>query len=209
MPPPRCHSRTSAVSPWLRAGGTLAGLLPLVVLILETGRVSERLRVREIDDDEGRRLVRIVRRGSGSVVTWRRGADGVAVRAGHGRGPRSRRSQSGRLADLGRREDALAAIEEAVTAYRQLAYARPDAFLPDLAMSLNNQSLRLADLGRREQALVAIKEAVTIRRQLARARPQVHSERLAASLNNLAAQLEAADQKSAADTARAEAARLE
>src|SRR5271170_2323751 len=38
----------------------------------ETGRVTERLRVREIDDDEGQRLVRIVRRGSGSVVTWRR-----------------------------------------------------------------------------------------------------------------------------------------
>jgi len=35
--------------------------------------VAEPLRVREIDDDdEGRRLVRIVRRGSGSVVTWRR-----------------------------------------------------------------------------------------------------------------------------------------
>jgi transposase len=34
--------------------------------------VSERLQVREIDDDEGRRLVRIIRRGSGSVVTWRR-----------------------------------------------------------------------------------------------------------------------------------------
>jgi transposase len=34
--------------------------------------VTERLRVRELDDDEGRRLVRIVRRGSGSVVTWRR-----------------------------------------------------------------------------------------------------------------------------------------
>jgi hypothetical protein len=32
--------------------------------------VTERLRVREIDDDEGRRLVRIIRRGSGSVVTW-------------------------------------------------------------------------------------------------------------------------------------------
>src|SRR6202042_337214 len=40
--------------------------------IVETGPVSERLRVREIDDDEDRRLVRIVRRGSGSVVTWRR-----------------------------------------------------------------------------------------------------------------------------------------
>jgi transposase len=34
--------------------------------------VAERLRVREIGDDEGARLVRIVRRGSGSVVTWRR-----------------------------------------------------------------------------------------------------------------------------------------
>jgi tetratricopeptide (TPR) repeat protein len=49
-----------------------------------------------------------------------------------------------RLADLGRREDALAAIEEAVQAYRQLADACPDAFLPDLAGSLNN----LAPAGR-------------------------------------------------------------
>jgi hypothetical protein len=47
---------------------------------------------------------------------------------------------------------------------------RPDAFLPDLAASLNNQSLRLAGLGRREEALAAIEEAVTIRRDLARAR---------------------------------------
>jgi hypothetical protein len=39
-------------------------------LIPDTGAVTERLRVREIDDDEGRR--RIIRRGSGSVVTWRR-----------------------------------------------------------------------------------------------------------------------------------------
>jgi hypothetical protein len=48
-------------------GGPVQG-----VMIPETGRVTERLRVREIDDDEGRRLVRIVGRGSGSVVTWRR-----------------------------------------------------------------------------------------------------------------------------------------
>ena len=42
------------------------------MLIVQTGPVAERVRVREIDDDEGRRLVRIVRRDSGSVVTWRR-----------------------------------------------------------------------------------------------------------------------------------------
>jgi transposase len=35
-------------------------------------RVAERVRVREIDDDEGLRLLRIVRRGTGPVVTWRR-----------------------------------------------------------------------------------------------------------------------------------------
>ncbi len=34
--------------------------------------MTERLRVREIDDDEGQHLLRIVRRGTGSVVTWRR-----------------------------------------------------------------------------------------------------------------------------------------
>ena len=61
--------------------------LSLWVLIPETGPVTERLRVREIDDDEGHRLVRIIRRGSGSVVTWRRAqmvllsAQGMAVAA--------------------------------------------------------------------------------------------------------------------------------
>jgi transposase len=34
--------------------------------------VAERVGVREIDDDEGRRLLQIVRRGTRSVVTWRR-----------------------------------------------------------------------------------------------------------------------------------------
>ncbi|MEW2386442.1 helix-turn-helix domain-containing protein, partial [Micromonospora sp. NPDC047707] len=34
--------------------------------------MAERVRVREVDDDEGQRLRRIVRRGTGSVVTWRR-----------------------------------------------------------------------------------------------------------------------------------------
>ena len=47
--------------------------------------------------------------------------------------PRSLNNQSNRLAELGRREEALAAVEEAVTIYRQLAQDRPGAFLPDLA----------------------------------------------------------------------------
>jgi transposase len=35
-------------------------------------RMPERVQVREIDDDEGMRLLRIIRRGTGAVVTWRR-----------------------------------------------------------------------------------------------------------------------------------------
>ena len=34
--------------------------------------MAERVRVRELSNDEGQRLLRIVRRGTGSVVTWRR-----------------------------------------------------------------------------------------------------------------------------------------
>ncbi len=34
--------------------------------------MAKRVRVREIEDGEGQRLPRIVRRGRGSVVTWRR-----------------------------------------------------------------------------------------------------------------------------------------
>jgi hypothetical protein len=86
-----------------------------------------------------------------------------------------------------RREEALAAIEEAATAYRELARARPDAFLPDLAASLNNQSLRLAALGRREEALAAIEEAATAYRELAQARPEVFASRYASSLEAQAA----------------------
>jgi tetratricopeptide (TPR) repeat protein len=89
------------------------------------------------------------------------------------------------LSDLGHREDALKAIEEAVQLYRQLAADRPAAFTPDLAMSLNNLSSDLSDLGRREDALKAIEEAVQLRRQLAADRPAAFTPDLAMSLNNL------------------------
>ena len=88
-----------------------------------------------------------------------------------------------RLADLGRREEALTAINEAVTIRRALAETRPDAVLPDLADSLNNEALRLASVGRRKR-LTAIDEAVTIHRPLAATRPDVFLPDLAMSLNN-------------------------
>ena len=90
---------------------------------------------------------------------------------------------------MGRREEALDAIIEAVDLYRRLVEQRPDAFTPDLAMSLNNLSNRLSDLGRREEALDAITEAVEIYRRLVEQRPDTFTPNLAGSLNNLSNRL--------------------
>jgi tetratricopeptide (TPR) repeat protein len=89
------------------------------------------------------------------------------------------------LSNLGRREEALAASQEAVDIYRRLAQTRPDAFLPDLAGSLNNSGKDLSKLGRREEALAASQEAVDIYRRLAQTRPDAFLPDLAGSLNNL------------------------
>jgi tetratricopeptide (TPR) repeat protein len=89
----------------------------------------------------------------------------------------------------GRREEALAAATEAVTIRRDLARARPEAFTPDLAMSLNNLANRLSELGQREEALAAATEAAGLYRDLARARPEAFTPDLAGSLNNLANRL--------------------
>ena len=87
--------------------------------------------------------------------------------------------------DLGRREDALAAAREAVEIHRRLAADRPDAFLPDLATSLNNLGASLSNLGRREDALAAAREASDLYRRLAADRPDAFRPDLAMSLNNL------------------------
>jgi Homeodomain-like domain len=44
----------------------------LVARFAQCGGMAERVRVRELADEEGQRLLRIVRRDSGSVVRWRR-----------------------------------------------------------------------------------------------------------------------------------------
>ncbi|MFC8720960.1 tetratricopeptide repeat protein [Kitasatospora sp. NPDC057198] len=73
--------------------------------------------------------------------------------------------------------------------YRALAEANPDAYLPDLAASLNNLSNRLGEMGRRADGLAAIEEAVRHYRTLAEANPDAYPPDLAASLNNLSNRL--------------------
>ena len=111
------------------------------------------------------------------------------------------------LSDLGRREEALEATEEAVGLYRGLAEANPEAFLPDLAGSLNNLGSDLSALGRREEALEATEEAVGLYRGLAEANPEAFLPDLAMSLNNLGSDLSALGRREEALEAYEEAVR--
>jgi Flp pilus assembly protein TadD len=70
------------------------------------------------------------------------------------------------LSNLGRGEEALAAMQEAVDIRRRLVETRSDAFLPDLATSVSNLGICLSDLGRRDEARAATQEAGNIRRRL-------------------------------------------
>jgi tetratricopeptide (TPR) repeat protein len=95
------------------------------------------------------------------------------------------RTLSLRLFAVGRREEALAASQEAVELYRRLAQTRPDAFLPDLASSVGSLGPHFSALGRREEALAASQEAVELYRRLAQARPDAFLPDLGMSLSNL------------------------
>jgi tetratricopeptide (TPR) repeat protein len=82
-----------------------------------------------------------------------------------------------RLTTVGRRGDALRAVEEAVSYYRELAETAPDAFLPDLAMALYILSNELNAAGRRREALRAVEEAVSYHRRLAEGVPDAFPPR--------------------------------
>jgi tetratricopeptide (TPR) repeat protein len=90
-----------------------------------------------------------------------------------------------RLSEVGRHEEALAAVEEASGLDRELAGRNPEAFRPNLASSLNNLGNRLSAVGRREQALAAVEEAAGLYRELAGRNPEAFRPNLASSLNNL------------------------
>jgi hypothetical protein len=70
----------------------------------------------------------------------------------------------------GRREGALAAIEEAVTSYGELARALPGVFADWYANSLENLAEILSALGREAEARVARDKAAAVRRKLAEIR---------------------------------------
>jgi tetratricopeptide (TPR) repeat protein len=77
-----------------------------------------------------------------------------------------------------------AALAAEVEVHRRRAAADPAAYLPHLAMSLNNLSIQLSGW-RRVERLAASEEAVEVYRRLAAADPAAYLPLLAASLSNL------------------------
>ncbi|MFF6895820.1 tetratricopeptide repeat protein [Streptomyces microflavus] len=110
----------------------------------------------------------------------------VANSAAHEPGLATSLSSVGvRMAEVGRRDEALAVTEEAVEIYRRLARDNPAAYEPAFAGSLSNVGIQLAEVGRRDEALAVTEEAVEIYRRLARDNPAAYEPAFAGSLSNL------------------------
>ncbi|GAA2650730.1 hypothetical protein GCM10010425_74240 [Streptomyces spororaveus] len=109
------------------------------------------------------------------------------------------------LGAVGRRDEGLATVQEAVTIRRSLAEANPTAYLPDLASALNNLSVRLGAVGQHDEGLTAAQEAVDHYRSLAGANPTAYLPDLAMTLNNLSVRLGAVGQHDESLTAAQEA----
>jgi tetratricopeptide (TPR) repeat protein len=76
--------------------------------------------------------------------------------------------------------------QEALDTYRQLAKANPQAYLPNVAATLNNLAVLYRATQRLHESEQAFQEALDTYRQLATANPQVYLPGVAGMLNNLA-----------------------
>ena len=139
------------------------------------------------------------RRRGGGPRRWPASPEAVTVRPGAGRGstatptcptsPRRSTTSPSDLAEAGRRAEALDASQEAVTLYRELAALNRDAYLPDLAMSVNNLAIRPGGGRAAGRGPGRRPEAVTVRRELAAPNRDAYLPDLAMSINNLAVRL--------------------
>ncbi len=84
-----------------------------------------------------------------------------------------------RLSEVGKREEALHSAREAVSLYRTLAAAHPDAFTVNLVISLRTMHLIQSALNRSEEALATIAEALEKLTPHFRALPTVHGPLMA------------------------------
>ena len=81
--------------------------------------------------------------------------------------------------------DSQCVYEEALEKYRKLADVSPEAYLPDVAMTLNNLGILHKNTGKHGDAEKEYGEALEIRRKLAESSPEAYLPDVAKTLNNL------------------------
>jgi tetratricopeptide (TPR) repeat protein len=82
-------------------------------------------------------------------------------------------------------EQAISSYEDALKIWRTLAIENPQAYLPDVATTLNNLGTLQRDMSEFRQALASYEEALEIRRGLAANDRQTYLSDVATTLNNL------------------------
>src|ERR1017187_6369283 len=85
-----------------------------------------------------------------------------------------------------RMKEAEEAYREALSKYRELAQANPEAYRPYVATTLNNLANLYSATQRMEEAEEACREALSTYRELAQANPEAYLPDVAMTLNNLA-----------------------
>ncbi len=80
------------------------------------------------------------------------------------------------LSALGRREEALEKAVEAVRIYGQLAKARPDTFLPDLAMSCGMRGVILLEMRKQMEAAASFSQGIQALTPLFQKTPAAYAE---------------------------------
>ncbi len=89
------------------------------------------------------------------------------------------------LAESGDQAEALSAVKESVSLYRELAAGDPNWYRPNLALALMVLGALHSQLGHLTEALSAEQEAIILYRELAADRPDRYRPILAAALNSL------------------------
>ncbi|MFI0968349.1 hypothetical protein ACH4S8_44515 [Streptomyces sp. NPDC021080] len=108
------------------------------------------------------------------------------------------------LTELGRYEEGLAAAEEAVSHYREMAGRLPRVYTPGLTAALCNLACALEQAGRTEEAAAVVDEAVARCRWLVERLSPGHRPLLVAATDGLVSVLELLGRREEARAARAE-----
>jgi len=93
------------------------------------------------------------------------------------------------LQSLNNFNEARSHYEEALQLYRSLASRNPEAYTPDVAMTLNNLGALLSGTHKFEQSQTYYEEALQLYSSLASRNPEAYTPAVAATLNNLGALL--------------------